>query len=526
MAPGDRATAGLLDAHRRAHAGGRRIVLGRRLPERPLSTLAARLDWLERHDAARRAAGAIAPTVADLDPGHVSLPRDLVDDLDPALPLAAAVRDVALRAEAEGVEVVVAPDAVSLTTCEPDAGALLEAARERGRADAALVRRHPEAAAVLGVGRASRIASASPMDRARPAVLAALGIVERARMRRSWWRIFAAAREAARAGAYRAAGGPLTVDRPPIPLDLLAEDRLPPPGLAPPALEVCIGSRVLGRVGPERRWHPDLAEEAAALAGTELKRIAAAAGLPLASAAATEPAAPPDDVVQLALRGVAVAPEAVRLLGAALEGARVGVVLGVGLPAGAVAEPLVVHDRRTRPGTYPLCGRPPQVALVRRSLLHGLAPTAELGGMATLLEVAERAIDEGFAVAYREVPGILPAGAERPARARGEWDRAVARGALIARRARERQDPLLFAVRGALPFAVVARRMVTTGKPSPRHWAGTAAGFAVGAVRGARASEPGAPGQPRGRRRTGSVLSWLMNGDSTHVGSPSISMSG
>jgi hypothetical protein len=257
---------------------------------------------------------------------------------------------------------------------------------------------------------------------------------------------------------------------------------------------------VLGRVGPERGWHHDLADDAAALAGPAgLKRVAADAGLPLAAAAATGPDALPDEVVQLALRGVEVAPEALRLLSVALEGARVGVVLGVGLPAGAVAEPLVVHDRGTRPGTYPLCGRPPQVALVRRSLLRGLAPIPEPGGMATLLEIAERAIDEGFAVAHREVPGIAPAGAQRPARARGEWDRAVARGALIARRARERRDPLLFVLRGLLPFAIVAPRTVTRRDPSLRHWAGTAAGFAVGAVRGALASEPGSlPGRPSG----------------------------
>ena len=86
-----------------------------------------------------------------------------------------------------------------------------------------------------------------------------------------------------------------------------------------------------------------------------------------------------------------------------------------GLPAEASAWPIVSGHGIVSP--YEPVGPPPQYIAVRPEFhrrLGGFAPRAPLGDQAVVLDYLERAVEAGFAVANRNVPGRSRRSRTRP----------------------------------------------------------------------------------------------------------------
>jgi hypothetical protein len=147
-------------------------------------------------------------------------------------------------------------------------------------------------------------------------------------------------------------------------------------------------------------------------------------------------------------------------------------------------------SRSISSGLYQPIAVAPQFAVLsthRLAQLGGIDPsTAAFGMHAPLIDLIERALEAGLVVAHQETPGILPPGSVRPARSRLAWERAWARGGLLARTAVERGP-----VRGSGLLAghlVVAPLLwlsysLTSGEPSARIIAGTSAAEFSGCAR-------------------------------------------
>jgi hypothetical protein len=97
-----------------------------------------------------------------------------------------------------------------------------------------------------------------------------------------------------------------------------------------------------------------------------------------------------------------------------------------------------------------------------------------------LFEFLDRALDGGFVVGHRDVPGLTPPGWYRPARTRGEWARWSAAGALLVTKRGRRGWVEL----GARVAEGAWREFVVGG--NWRWWLGTRCALLAGAWRGWR----------------------------------------
>jgi glycosyltransferase involved in cell wall biosynthesis len=385
----------------------------------------------------------------------------------------------------------------------------------------------------------------------REAAALALGGLERLRARRTWASVYVVlARGCYDAGARRAGGtrairaarrGARRV------IDLDASDRLDEPQIAAPLLDLHVGGRRVTRVVvPHGQWStliPPLVSSALATAWraegwpNTWRRLPAPRHEPRPWSAGSlavlfgpgrhagdarhratleaagirvelvdgEPAdhwsaldrairAAPEAVVGLPLPGVTAALPSLAAAAPAFESSRVAAVSCVGLARSEHLGPLHLASRATRPGSYVPIGRPCQCLLVSTAAYRAIGgygrTAARLGGHAPPSELLQRALDAGLVVGSREVHGIEPAGAHRPARSRGEWGRWTAHGALMAHHARACGSPAAgvrwFVLRGLLPLVLAARHARRDERRGLSYVAGTALAFGVGALRSAR----------------------------------------
>lgn len=450
-----------------------------------------------------------------------------------------------IRALQAGLEISHEPAAEARLTPVAGVGEVLERARAQGGADALLLARHPLAGPSLPAGLApggpaNRAAVALLMAPAvRRWVVAALAALEALRFRRTWARVAALARSGAYAQGFRERGGRRrrALDSGSVlRVELASEAPIPPPAVAAPRIELTLHGRPLARISaPGGHWHHAIARRAVArlgtaglldlghpgqntpnpsLAGTAIvfgpwrnpgaslhRDEFEAAGATVVAAGERRTAAETwravdqairhcdTGVVALPLPGVVAEPRWLAATLVALEGENVAAVIGSGLRPGEPPSPMALLSQKLRNAPYAPGGRPPQYLVVRRALYEevgGLDPrVAELGAHAALLDFVERVLEAGLVVAYRETPGLTPAATHRPARSRWEWSRWRARGALIVRRSLGiggLHGAAWLATRGVLPMARTGWSMVRFGEPSLRHWGGSSAAFATGAV--------------------------------------------
>jgi glycosyltransferase involved in cell wall biosynthesis len=476
--------------------------------------------------------------------------------------------ELGVRALERGLEVCYEPAAVAAEDVTPDVRQAIAAARREGRGDALLEARHPIVTPALPVFVAPPARYRRLLSWSRGRLLgghgatrvAALGLVrlERLRARRLWLRLFEGVRAAAYERGTLDAGGrrvPGAASATVLRVELDSEEPIPPPTVAPPVLELYLGGEAVGRLVPTGgQWHGYLADQAAAVAADRLhalplERVPAFKGTPQGrdlsdSAVVFGPARRPGDdghraeleeagaaielmdgepqqhwaaldsavralpgeIVALPLPGVA--PTTAWLAGArqALEGDRVALVVGAGLPSGSPPRALFLGTRRLMPTPYPILGRPAQYLAVRRELYADVGgfhvAAARLGPQAVVLDLMDRVLDAGLVVAYREVPGLEPTAPSRDGGRRALWGRHHARGGLMLRRARQTgglRGALWFARHGLLPLWLNVWRR--SGDRSVLRASGAAAAFLSGCLRAA-ADRPG-----RGRSAAGPVSS-------------------
>jgi len=385
----------------------------------------------------------------------------------------------------------------------------------------------------------ARLLGSPHATRAAKHVLAGL---EGVRARRLWLRLFQLVRAAAYARG-ELAGGRWRRPAPPEPdsplrIELDSDEAIPPPSVAPPMLEISLAGEVLGRLAPTGgQWHAYLADEAAWVAADrvhalplerppareEMPQGGDLAGVAIVLGPARRPGddrhivelrvagAPVDvvdgdsdrnwaaldaairsaaaEIVVVPLPGVAPTPASLAGIAPALSGDRVAVALGAGLPPGAPARPLFLGTRRLLRASHPPLGRPAEYLAVRRDLYVALGgfdvAAARFGAHGVVLDLVDRALDAGWVVAYRDVPGLDPTPPSRNGGRRAAWARHRARGGLMLWRARRiggARGVLWLLRHGLLPLAVNVARALRGGERSAPLAAGAAAAFISGCL--------------------------------------------
>jgi hypothetical protein len=366
-------------------------------------------------------------------------------------------------------------------------------------------------------------------------------VLERARLRGTWLWMFRWLAATAYARGFAVGRGP-RCRRVALTIDVASTKPVPKPAIAASAVEVCLGGRRIATFRPTGgQWGRSLAHQVAARLDPEAWRQLGRTTASNATATAVAHDAvrlddtlvvfgpgnrPGDDrhapeltaagarVLRLAghqrdhwsaiAAAIADAPEAhaaVVLPGVSgdaewlatarvpLAGDRVALACGTGVPRGSEPLPTMLVSRSISSGLYQPIAVAPQFAVLstrRLAQLGGIDPsTAALGMHSPLIDLIERALEAGLVVANQETPGIHPPGSVRPTRSRLAWERAWARGGLLARAAIERGP-----IRGSGLLAghlVVAPVLwlsysMTSGQPSARVIAGTSAAQVSGCV--------------------------------------------
>ena len=520
-----------LDAQRAA--GGDALVAG--VEHAPVAArgLAAQLAALRADDAAHASARSPVLSAAAVPSGNLSIGRERFVQLGgfaAAFTGRRATWDLALRAVADAVPLVCAPEAVTEALLPDGLGALVHAARRDGDERAALTARHPSLGATVDVRAGMLVRALRVSPRAARCARGAAALFEAARARRLWLRIARALERAAFLDGWaRRAGG----DPPPaipVVVELTAEEAIPAPLAAAPPIEVRLRGRRVGGVAPvDGRWPADLPRSIADVLGEADWQALGTAGAPDVSgpedrdvlalvppgsatgdfsapgveAAVLEPGgsgcwpaidgavrAAAQPVVAVALPGVRVTPAWLEVARVPLRAERVALALGAGVPSGAVLSPMLLHSRAATANPYPILGRPSQFLVVDREAYLGVGgldlKLRGGGAQAPLLDLVERLLDGGHVIAYQETPGIDPPGATRPARSEGEWERWRARGRLVAAAPRGSVVGILGGQLALLPSAL--RRHI---QPSVRHLVGGTVAFLAGAAEGAARSALG-----------------------------------
>jgi glycosyltransferase involved in cell wall biosynthesis len=465
--------------------------------------------------------------------------------------------ELGVRALQHGLEVAYEPAAVAAEDVTPDVRQAIAAARREGRGDALLEARHPVVSPALPLfdtapGPYRRLLSWSRgrllggQAATRSAALALVAL-ERLRARRLWLRLFEAVRAAAYERGTLDAGGrgaPEAASETVLRVELDSEEPIPPPAVAPPVLELSLDGETVGRLVPTGgQWHGYLADQAAAVAAARLhalpsERVPTFEETPQGrdlsgSAVVFGPARRPGDdghraqlqeagaavelvdgepqqhwaaldatvralseeIVAVPLPGVAPTPAWLAGARQALDGDRVALVVGAGLPSASPPRALFLGTRRLVPTPYPILGRPTQFLAVRRELYADVGgfpvAAARLGHQAVVLDLMDRVLDAGWVVAYREIPGLQPTPPSRDGGRRALWGRHQARGGLMLRRARQTgglRGALWFTRHGLLPLWLNVWRR--GGDRSVIRASGTAAAFLSGCLRAA-ADRPG-----------------------------------
>jgi hypothetical protein len=456
--------------------------------------------WCRDHQTAARTAPRL--TFADMTVDNFSLPRALFEQLggfDEELEPETAARELALRALSAGIPIEHESRAAARRATELDTPSALDRAERAGADHVRVASSHPVAAGVLP-------ATVGPCEAATPwrfpairllpwPALRALGlalarVLEAARFRRLWLRLFKLLFSASYMHGFATAGG-RRLAGPRVELDLTAEGPIPAPAVAAPLVDVRAGRQVIRRrlKPPRGQWGASLATEALEKVQAPFWRRGARlptlvtnrttgigvsgvvvvfgpASGPQASEHASEfvgagaaverltgsredhwrliaefVAAAPARWVAIPLPGVRPRLDWLRTACVPLAGERVGAVCGAGIPEGAPLLPTELVSRPIFAGAYRPVGSAAQFLIVdtaHAARVGGLDPsTARLGHQGPVLDLIERLLDAGLVVASQETSGLEPAGGVQPARWRWEWHRAVARGGLLTRAATE-----------------------------------------------------------------------------------------
>jgi hypothetical protein len=329
-----------------------------------------------------------------------------------------------------------------------------------------------------------QVAFGSP--RADRLILPALDLLERARLRSAWSRLYRRAQRAAYAqGLSRAGWRPGPLPEPPrVEVDLSSDAPLPrPAGAVPPHIRVTQGGRTVADLGPAGAVHNCSAEALGAMMrearpsnrlplpaangraagrtavligpgrepgdGRAREELARAGirpvfcdGEPGAHWQCLLAAARSADAELIAVPLPGRAPEPVWLaeVGPAFLAPRVLLALGQGIPASCPAEPITLHDRGRGRVPYAPLGGPADYVVVRRSALSALeravARAARYGPMAVVFWCAEEVLASGALVAHRNAHGLDPSSGRRPRVGERERAKLEAWGSLLAEHAR------------------------------------------------------------------------------------------
>ena len=443
--------------HAEAHRGGERAVIGHCTPRPRTSNLTSlgAVNWWEDHFRAKR--DAVAMTFVDVLSGNMSVSRETFEQLggfDPALGRREDW-DWGIRLLEAGVEAVYEPWARADHEFSLTAGRAIEAARRHGRSDARLIARYPAAAVSLPRRWAYRSMLRRPLKaslflalRHRPARrlgLLALALLEAARARVYWARLFGLMLGAAYESGRQQGGDPrrARLEPPAIDVELHSDAPIPAPTVASPRIRLLEHGEPVGEVWPlAGHWEGALAEQ---IASAACGRIRAERPEPPSSEGVAVLRG--DDWAELdrAIRLSSAQVVAIPLSGesdpgwlaealVALDAERVALACGAAVPADEPERAIVLHDRTGAPEPFPALGRPPAYLLVRRAAYVRLGgfdlSCAALGAQALVLDLGEQALNAGLLVAVRDVRGL------DQARERSEsLRRTRARAALLSRAA-------------------------------------------------------------------------------------------
>ena len=482
--------ADLVRRHAEAHAGGVSSIAIGYSPPRPvrptLAALSASLWW---EDHFRRMASAAGHTFVEVLSGNMSIRAadfGRVGGYDPVFGRGRREDwEWGLRAARAGVGVRYLPTAVAEHHFRLDSRSRLSAARAEGRGDALLIGRHPEAIASLPLARQSPIALrrhrialvALASARVRNAAISALEAAECAGSRKTWAVWFNLVQRAAYEAGLRE-GGARRRHRQRLPVlrvELDSREPIPPPLAAVPVVELAVKGERVARVVPrDGQWNravavdairqapldslPRMREEKPATDGVGVTVLAGEGRLDALEHRSIEVAGAKlveldrgtswwhsvdaaireadTMAVAVVLPGHRVSRTFVPSVGAALSGDRVALALC------ADAErtvPWKLIDRRAALERYPTFGRPASHVAFRRDAYAALGgidtELAQLGLQAPILAFAEGALEAGYVVGYSGT------GLRQPRwdtlRVLDEWRRGAARGALLARDARQ-----------------------------------------------------------------------------------------
>jgi glycosyltransferase involved in cell wall biosynthesis len=513
----------LVRRHLEWHAArdGRAALVG---PYRPhptrenLAAVVARMWWQDMFQLLEEARG--TTFVAALT-ANVSLPRALFEAVGGFSEDFARQRredwEWGLRLLRAGAAIGYDPHASARHEFTLGTAQRLRDARREGFGDTLLVARFPEALPSLPLLAHRPPAIGQPLrwlgfrlwrlGSTQRAVVGLLELLERARLRGLWSRLFRLAQSAAYAhgaheGGWTARAPERAAARPyAVAIELVSDVPIPVPDVAAPLVRVTVRGAEVARVAPlEGIWGPGLAEQiadalgpgdlalAAALGGwipdapecgdraADVEVVFGPANLPsdlaggpalealgarvtvapgevnrhwVAVAAAARAAERP--FVAMPLPGTAPGPAWLAEALVAFDGERVGLALGGGLGRAHQCEPLYLHDARTGDASLLLTTDPAAYVVVRRELAELLAPAGP-DLLAPMMVAVERALADGWIVAHRHVRGL-----GRPAysaRERGEaYGRHQALPLARGGSARRIEGVLALATRGALVLA-------------------------------------------------------------------------
>jgi glycosyltransferase involved in cell wall biosynthesis len=448
------AASDLLLRHQDAHAahGASAVVIGSCLPAPVEPTLAAQSAALWWTDHYRVKSDSAALMFVDVLSGNTSLARVLFEELGGFDEAFATHRredwEFGIRALRAGAVAIHAPEAVARHEFNLTTRRMIAATRSEGTGDALIAARWPELASSLppvtppppGLLRAasrSAVLESSLVQRVSPLLL---DVLEWSRARSPWYRLFNRTLEAAYARSRREAaalhGNVVTLNIPPLTVDLDKTDPIEPPAVASPMIRVRWRGRVLGTIRPvDGQWSAaDLASRMLHLAGPE---VWTALGRPVAAPGRRANGkwlppgfvhAPPrhdgagwralDDWLRMSE-----APVVVILLLAnpafdvppggldVFSSPRVGLAFGAH-SMGAILGPARVFSGEVGSKPSDLRRLVPEYLAVRPEMLRSIggidAGVVRWGGQAVVQDLTERALAAGYHVAWQDFPGSIP----------------------------------------------------------------------------------------------------------------------
>jgi glycosyltransferase involved in cell wall biosynthesis len=427
----------LVARHAEAHRNhGHRVAIGYCRPRprsRNLASLGAAAWWEDHYRALRDAASL---TFMDVLSGNMSVRRETfrrIGGFDPDL-RRREDWEWGIRALESGAQVAYEPAARADHEFVFGTRKALTAGRHHGRCDAALIARHPAAAASLPVRWSYRAMVGRPLKAAlfitfQRACGQALGrlvlrLLERAKARPAWASLFSLMLGAAYERGRRDGRDPRrpALAPPVTEIELDSHSTVPAPGSMATRVRLLVrGERVAEFSSYGGHWGGHLAEQIAAAGHWEWWRR-------------TQPADPEPDTNIAVIRALtwaerdrairtsnadtvvlplAAAPPAGRWVAdaaGATHAERVALALGAGVQAGEPPQPITLHSRFTDPEPFPAIGRTPAYLALSRDaylLLGGFdVELAKVGDAAVVLDLSERALEVGWLIARRDVPGL------------------------------------------------------------------------------------------------------------------------